>query len=389
MKKVAMIGLGKLGQDCAEVMAETYDVVGYDVGNRTPKFPIVNSIKQAVEGRDIIFIAVPTPHDAEYGGEKPTSQLPIKDFDYSIVMSVLIELKEYVNKDQLVVLISTVLPGTVRNEFLPLIDNMRFVYNPYLISMGTVKWDMTNPEMVIIGSNNLKNAEELVEFYKPLMQNNPRYEIGTWDEAESIKIFYNTFISVKITLANMIQDVAELNGNINVDVVTNALTKSTKNIMGPGFMRAGMGAAGACHPRDNIALRHLANRLDLKYDFFETVMQAREAQAELMAKTCLTYGNTITVIGKSYKPGVPFTHGSYSMLVGHYIENLGGTVHYYDPNTGDNDFIITDVYLISYWEEFVNLIEFPSTSTVIDPNRRLTTTQHKGQIVHYGNTRHL
>ena len=52
----------------------------------------------------------------------------------------------------------------------------------------------------------------LTDFYKPLMENKPRFEIGTWDEAESIKIFYNTFISTKIGLVNMIQDVAIKNG---------------------------------------------------------------------------------------------------------------------------------------------------------------------------------
>ena len=93
--------------------------------------------------------------------------------------------------------------------------------------MGTIKWDMTNPEMVIIGTDDgsvTGDAKELIDFYKGFMQNNPRYEVGTWDEAESIKIFYNTFISTKLALVNMIQDVAERNGNINVDVQTQRIT---------------------------------------------------------------------------------------------------------------------------------------------------------------------
>jgi UDP-glucose 6-dehydrogenase len=89
MTKVAMIGVGKLGQDCAEVMAEYYDVVGYDVEPRTPAFPMRDTIKAAVEDRDIIFIAAPTPHDPMYGGETPTSHLPNKDFDYTIVTDIL------------------------------------------------------------------------------------------------------------------------------------------------------------------------------------------------------------------------------------------------------------------------------------------------------------
>jgi UDPglucose 6-dehydrogenase len=393
MKKVAMIGVGKLGQDCAEVMADAgNDVVGYDVEPRLPMFPMKDTIAEAVKDRDLIFIAAPTPHDPIYGGETPTSHLPNKDFDYTIVTDILKEVNKHVNKSQLVVLISTVLPGTVRNILEPCITNARFIYNPYLIAMGTVKWDMVNPEMVIIGTEDgsiTGDASELIDFYKQFMQNDPRYEIGTWDEAEAIKIFYNTFISTKIALVNMIQDVAETNGNMNVDVVTNALAKSTHRIMGPAYMVAGLGDAGACHPRDNIALRYLADRLDLGYDLFDAIMTAREKQAERMALKCLTYGKNITIVGKAYKPKVPYINGSASMLVGYYVEKHGGTVNYYDIHTGDLDLKSewTNVYLIGYWEEYVSNLLFNTTSTVIDPWRKLTSKQFAGNIVHYGNTR--
>lgn len=387
-----MIGVGKLGQDCAEVMSDAgYDVVGYDVEHRTPNFPMCNTIKEAVSDRDIIFIAAPTPHDPMYGGETPTSQLPNKDFDYTIVTDILREVNKHVNRSQLVVLISTVLPGTVRNILEPCITNARFIYNPYLIAMGTVKWDMVNPEMIIIGTEDgslTGDASELVDFYNVFMQNNPRYEIGTWDEAESIKIFYNTFISTKIALVNMIQDVAETNGNINVDVVTNALANSTQRIMGPAYMKAGLGDGGACHPRDNIALRYLADRLDLGYDLFDSIMTTREKQAERLAIKCLQYGQNITIVGKAYKPKVPYTNGSASMLVGHYIEQHGGNVNYYDMNTGDTDQKSewTDVYLIGYWDKFVEAMNFQN-NVVIDPWRRIDSKQHSGKIIHYGNTR--
>ena len=298
----SMIGVGKLGQDCAEVMSDAgNDVVGYDIQPRTPAFPMMPTIAEAVKDRDLIFIAAPTPHDPIYGGETPTSHLPNKDFDYTIVKGILEEVNKHVNKNQLVVLISTVLPGTVRSLLYPCITNARFIYNPYLIAMGTVKWDMVNPEMVIIGTDDgsiTGDAHELIEFYKQFMQNDPRYEVGTWDEAESIKIFYNTFISTKLALVNMIQDVAETNGNINVDVVTNALAKSTHRIMGPAYMKAGLGDAGACHPRDNIALRYLAERLDLGYDLFDSIMTAREKQAERMALACLKYGKNVTIVDR-------------------------------------------------------------------------------------------
>lgn len=392
--KVAMIGVGKLGQDCAEVMAEHYNVVGYDVSPRTPSnFTMKDSIKEAVEGRDFIFIAAPTAHDPIYGGETPTSHLPNKDFDYTIVEGILTEVNKYVNKNQLVVLISTTLPGTVRLKLQPCITNARFIYNPYLIAMGTVKWDMVNPEMVIIGTEDGKltnDAQQLIDFYKPFMQNDPRYEVGTWDEAESIKIFYNTFISTKLALVNMIQDVSETNGNINVDVVTNALAKSSYRIMGPAYMKAGLGDGGACHPRDNIALRYLAERLDLGYDLFDAIMKAREVQSERIAKKCLYYGKNVTIVGKAYKPGVPYTNGSPSLLIGHYIEQLGGNVHYFDVNTKDMDIKKdwTDVYLIGYPEQ-KNTDCIPIGSTIVDPWRikDLNIKHGVSEIVQYGNTR--
>lgn len=395
MKKVAMIGVGKLGQDCAEVMAKHYDVVGYDVVPRTPSnFFMMPSIQEAVQNRDIIFIAAPTAHDPMYGGETPTSHLPNKDFDYTIVTDILTEVNKYVNKQQLVVLISTVLPGTVRHHLEPCITNARFIYNPYLIAMGTVKWDMVNPEMVIIGTEDgsiTGDAQELIDFYKVFMENDPRYEVGTWDEAEAIKIFYNTFISTKLALVNMIQDVAETNGNMNVDVVTNALAKSTHRIMGPAYMKAALGDGGACHPRDNIALRYLAERLNLGYDLFDAIMTAREVQAERMALRCLKNGKKITIIGKAYKPGVHYTNGSASMLVGHYIEKHGGTVNYYDIHTRDFDMKRdwTDVYLIGYWESWVEQLHFPIHCTVIDPWRKLNVEKQAPQsnVIFYGNTR--
>lgn len=339
-----MIGCGKLGAPCANEMKRAgHDVIGYDVvKSDLPEFPLVDSIQDVVQGRELIFIAVPTPHDKSYGGETPTAHLEPKDFDYSIVVDVLKEVNKHCTKDQLVVLISTVLPGTVRREFIQHTNNYRFIYNPYLIAMGSVNWDMVNPEMVIVGTEDgttTGDAKILIDFYNTMMQNNPRYVVGTWDEAECIKIFYNTFISAKIGLVNMIQDVAEASGNINVDVVTRALADSDRRIMGPAYMRAGMGDAGACHPRDNIALRYMADKLNLGYDLFGAIMGSRERQAKRVADKLIElsdkHGLGIYIHGKAYKPGVSYTEGSYSLLIGHYVEQQGYDVTYIDPLTDD------------------------------------------------------
>tara|TARA_B100001287_G_scaffold83733_1_gene69887 strand:- start:1314 stop:2534 length:1221 start_codon:yes stop_codon:yes gene_type:complete len=404
MTKVAMIGVGKLGQACAEVMAETYPLVGYDVSPREPKnFPMVDTTKEAVEYADVIFIAAPTPHDPAYDGRYPTHHLPNKDFDYTIVKNILTEVNKWSNRKQLVVLISTVLPGTVRSQLEPLITNARFVYNPYLIAMGTVEWDFVNPEMLMIGTEDgseTGDAKELLDFYKPMMKNDPRYVVGTWDECECIKIFYNTFISAKLSLVNMIQDVAEKQGNINVDVVTDALKNSTQRIMGPRYMTAGMGDGGACHPRDNIALRWMSENLGLGYDLFDAIMEAREIQAKNLAQRLVDTGLPVIIIGKAYKPHVEYEAGSYSILVGHYIEKAGVDVYYEDEYTGDKapDNLGAAAYLLAHDPEttFLGCLDpdpekqsksiFPEGSVIIDPWRKCPPITGC-KVIHYGNTR--
>ena len=338
--KIGFIGVGKLGKESAEIMAEKHEVIGYDVTKVEPaNFQMVSSIEEVCKDRELIFIAVPTPHHPDYDGREPTSHLPNKDFDYSIVNNVLDEVNKHTNKEQLVVLISTVLPGTIRREFIDRLSNTRFIYNPYLIAMGTVKWDMVNPEMVIIGTEDgsmTGDAKILLDFYKTFIKPGTRYEVGTWDEAEGIKIFYNTFISTKVALVNMIQDVAEKNGNMNVDVVTGALERSTYRILGPAYMKAGMGDGGGCHPRDNIALRYMAENLGLGYDLFDAIMLAREVQAKNMALKLVELANEnklpIVILGKAYKPDVHYLDGSSSILVGHYCKEEGIVPEYDQPH---------------------------------------------------------
>ena len=406
--QIGFIGLGKLGLPCAEAMATQYSVTGYDIYNKTSDtIKISPSLEGAVKGKDIVFVAVQTPHDPVYDGSQPITHLVNKDFDYTIVKQVLTDINQYVGQETLVVLISTVLPGTTRTQLRDCVSEARFVYNPYLIAMGSVAWDMVNPEMVIIGTEDgseTGDAKELINFYKPLMENNPKYNVGTWDEAESIKIFYNTFISTKIGLVNMIQDVAVKNGNIDVDVVTDALAGSTLRIVSAKYMKAGMGDAGPCHPRDNIALRWLAERLDLGYDIFDTVMHAREKQAENVASylTALQKKNNMPVLimGKAYKPDVDILDGSYSLLIGHYLEKQGTDFAYVDPLTNDTA-TDTDQPVIAFLahnrqvtygytgtkkrQEFY--CDIAPGSIIVDPWRTYPKIDNNYKVIHYGNTR--
>jgi UDPglucose 6-dehydrogenase len=410
MKKIGFIGIGKLGLDCAEVMAEKHEVRGYDIYPRVSDSVKVCDIDELVNESEWIFIAVPTPHAEGYDGATPSSHLEPQDFGYDAVIDAINKINAHARESKKVVLISTVLPGTTRREFVPrLARQHQFLYNPYLIAMGSVKWDMVNPEMVMIGTedgNPNALAGELIDLYKTIMENDPRYEIGTWDECEAIKIFYNTFISAKIGLVNMIQDFAIRIGHINVDVVTDALARSTMRIMGPKYMTAGMGDAGACHPRDNIALRWLAKEYNIGYDLFDTVMHAREIQAKNLAvflvEQAKQHGMSIVIHGKAYKPDVEYCIGSYSTLIGHYVKQAGFGIRYLDPLADDQSEVITELagpavilwahnrkITYNYIDDQTDTLPYcaiPRGSIIVDPWRKLPAIEGL-TVIPYGNTR--
>jgi len=402
--KIGVIGVGRLGQDCAEVIAENgHEVSGYDINPfDSETITKADTIEELVQDKDYVFVSVPTPHDPAYDGSTPAMHLEPKDFDYTIAKSVIAEADTYMNDSQSIILISTVMPGTIRNQIIPLVTNTNFVYNPYLIAMGTIRWDMVNPEMIMIGTEDGSKtglANDLSFFYISFMENNPRTVIGTWEEIETMKIFYNTFISTKVVLTNMIMDVALKIGNINVDVVTEALQGCNKRITGPQYMTAGMPDGGSCHPRDNIAMRWLAQEYDLGYDLFNSVMLAREVQAKNMADAIVlqakAHNMECIIVGKAYKVDVGYIQGSGSVLVGHYVEEQGVHLHYYDIHTGDEgDLYQSDkpaVYLLAHnfgkisEKNTTNSVIIPDGSVVIDPWRQYQN--ENCTVIHFGNTR--
>lgn len=383
---IGFIGLGKLGLECATVFSKTNTVYGYDLHPiYNDSINICSDIAQIAQACNTIFIAVQTPHDKLYGGEQPTSHLPTKNFDYSHLQNVIIELNHCTTPSHTIVVISTVLPGTIRNVIAPKLNSGAILlYNPYLIAMGTVSYDMLHPEMVIIGAAQADAPAilQLKSLYQKLMPPDVRYETGTWEEAESIKIFYNTFISAKIAIVNMIQDVAETTGNMNVDIVTNALANSTKRITSAAYMKAGMGDGGPCHPRDNIALSWLAKELHLGYDLFYGINHSREQQAQNLAKYLYKFDKPIVILGTNYKPNVSLTDGSYALLVAHYLNCIGAKV-FLDSHQDTNT---SYTYLLAH-EDIFNNYPFNSGSIIVDVWRKFCTNRTDLTIYQYGNTR--
>jgi len=388
-QSVAMIGLGKLGMPVAECMASKYTVKGYDIApKQSDKITVCEDLHDAVRDVGIVFIAMPTPHDPEYGGEKPISKKIKKDFNYTALDQCLGEIADSIQEGTMVVTISTVLPGTYRKLAKKHSKIENLVYNPYLIAMGTVADDFLNPDLAIFGYpkwthgigmlNTHPLARKLENFYKPLWERLPFFAHGTFEEAESIKIFHNTYISAKVGIANMIGDVAQKMDHINADAVTNAL-KHADRIVSTRYMDAGNGDGGPCHPRDNIALSWLAEEIDLGYDIFGDIMRVREKQAYNVAELLCSYNRDIVIVGKSFKPDTNLTDGSASMLIGHYCETMGFNVAY-EHAPGERQ---KYTYLLAHNKDYSDY-KFNKDSIIVDLHRKYYNNNYT--VIQYGNT---
>ena len=396
--KIGFLGLGKLGLPCAlAIESKGHDVFGYDSNPtvqeyvQNKKIPykeegvnqaLINSniklvtLSELVKFSEIIFVGIQTPHHEKYEGVTELPQDRV-DFDYTFLKNASIELSKEIKKQNLektVIIISTVLPGTIAREIKPLLNNqVKLCYNPFFIAMGTTMHDYLNPEFVLFGVEDLDAAKKAEEFYKTITSV-PFFKTSI-QNAELIKVAYNTFIGMKIVFANVLMEICHKTG-ANVDEVTDALKLANNRLISGKYFTGGMGDGGACHPRDNIALSWLSRKLNLSFDWFENIMLAREKQTEWLANLMEEYDLPKVILGTSYKPESNLEIGSASLLLKNILEKRGHKVTKYDPyvdsDTADNiknKFKEPCIFLIgTKHHDFINF-DFPEGSVIIDPWR--------------------
>lgn len=389
--KIGMIGLGKLGLPVAlSIENKGHEVMGYDINpqvseyikNRqipyqeegTPELLKNTNIKlgtleEVVEFADIIFVPIQTPHHEKFEG---ITRLPDErvDFDYTYLVKGMQSISRACTKDKVVVIISTVLPGTVEKYILPVISkHVKLCYNPFFIAMGTTRADFEYPEFVLLGCDDDEISQYVINFYKTI-HDRPVFKTSI-KNAELIKVIYNTFISTKIAFINTVMEVCDKTG-CNVDVVSDAIALGTDRLISTKYLRGGMGDAGGCHPRDNIALSWLAREKHLSYDWFENIMMARERQTEwlveLIKKACYQYKLDIVLLGSAYKKNINLTIGSAGLLLSNILneQNIEHTV--YDPLVDGNEIELHPaIYFIATNHDTFSKYQFPPGSVVIDP----------------------
>ena len=400
---VGFMGLGKLGLPCAlAVEIRGHKVIGYDPSPSvkeildTKKLPYkeiwaqdyldksnikIKSVKELVEHSDIIFVPIQTPHGEKFEG---TTRIPDdrEDFDYSYLIDGLTELDYELfqqKKEMTVIVISTVLPGTIRRDIKPLLSEYtKLCYNPFFIAMGTTMEDFLRPEIILFGVDDEEAAKKAKKFYRTI-NHAPFYET-TIENAELIKVAYNTFIGTKIAYVNTLMEMCHHLPNTNVDEVMNALKMCNKRIISDKYLSGGMGDGGGCHPRDNIALSWLSDELGLRFNWFDNIMKQREVQTEWLADLIEKEANglPITILGKSFKPQTNIETGSPSILLRNILTERKLSVTMYDPyidepyddwqDMSEYDGMKQVYFIGTKHEDFVNF-PFDDDSIIIDPWR--------------------
>ena len=403
---IGFLGLGKLGLPVAlAIESKGHKVFGHDINDQTLRnirFKTLNykekgaqellnkskieikNIEQIVSNSDIIFVPIQTPHEEKYEG---ITRIPKEraDFNYEYLIKGIKDLNKEIEKqgkDKIVVIISTVLPGTIRKHIKPILSkHLKLCYNPYFIAMGTTIDDFLNSEIILFGVDDKEAANKAKKFYKTI--NKSPFHETTLENAELIKVVYNTFISTKISMINTIMETCHNLPNTNVDDITKALSLCTDRIISSKYLKGGMGDGGGCHPRDNIALSYLAQKLNLSYNWYDNIMKQREKQTDWLADIIMTekFEMDINILGKCFKPETNLTLGSPSLLLKNILEERGEKVKIWDPYVDSIDMenvskemeweTKPQLFFIGTKHEAFKHFYFYPNSVVIDPFRYL------------------
>lgn len=356
--KIAVVGLGKLGAPLAAVFASKgHEVVGIDLN---PDFvaainrgaapvvePQLQDLIDASAGRlsastdiataascEATFVIVPTPTDPATG-----------TFTNRYVVEALRGLGAALRGKSdyhLVVVTSTVMPGSTDGEIREALEqasgrtvggDLGLCYNPEFIALGSVVRNMLYPDFLLVGESDDRAGAMLESIYRSSVNNDAPVRRMNLVNAELSKISVNTYVTTKISYANMLADICERIPGADVDVVAAAIGCDSR--IGHKYLRGSVvGYGGPCFPRDNVAFSALARSLGAAPDLAEATDRINDRQVIRLSDLALRHlsdGGTVAILGLSYKPDTAVIEKSQGVMLAALLAERGIPVTIHDP----------------------------------------------------------
>ncbi len=364
--KLSVIGLGKLGAPLAGVLAwRGHEVVGVDLypapveainaGRAPVSEPRLQEMLDQAEGRlratvdiadavsasEMTFIIVPTP-----SGPDGTFVL---DHVLPAVQAVGEALAAKAASGDLsrhvVVITSTVMPGSTGGPIRQALEaasglrvgvEIGLCYSPEFIALGTVVRDLLNPDLILVGESDPEAGIRLGDLLSEVVLTDPPVRRMSLVNAELAKISVNTYVTTKISYANMLAEICEQLPGADVEVVTDAIGLDTR--IGTKYLRGAMAYGGPCFPRDNIAFARLARSVGTRADIAEATDDVNRRQVQRVIDRivgAVEPGARVAVLGLAYKPDTPVVDESPGVAVAEGLVVADLAVGVFDPLATD------------------------------------------------------
>jgi len=244
--------------------------------------------------------------------------------------------------------------------------------------------DFLNPDFTLIGEFDERSGSVLEQAYAGILLKNPPCKRMTLENAELAKISVNTFVTMKISFANMLADLCERIPGGDVDVVSDALGADTR--IGRKYLTGALGYGGPCFPRDNVALSFLARALGTQADLAEATDARNRTVADSMLQKIQPYiakGATVAVLGLAYKPASVVVDESQGVALAQAVSRAGARVVAYDPlaaNTARN--VLQEVVILDSLEECLAQADVVLVATPDTAFRDLSVAELVGDKEH-------
>ena len=354
---LTVVGLGKLGSPLAAVLASKgHNVIGVDLNDyfvdhiNNGAAPVVEPDLQeiltenksrlrattdyndAIPHTDLSFIIVPTP------------SMDDGAFTNRYVLSAVEAIGKALrttDRYHVVNITSTVMPGSTGGEIKEALEeasgrkvgvDVGLTYNPEFIALGSVVRDLLYPDMLLIGESDPRAGDVLEAVYKETVMSDAPVQRMNWISAEITKIAVNTYVTTKISYANMLAELCDRLPGADVDVVSAALGKDSR--IGAKYIKGALGYGGPCFPRDNRAFATLAKKVGAAAHIAEATDAINSRQIGRVAdivSSAADKGARVAVLGMSYKPNTPVVEQSQGVMIARELAERDYDVIVYDP----------------------------------------------------------